>query len=254
MTKLRESTRPGKPGPSDDRVDLREQPFNLREVGSFEAVQLPQEMITTIHEVVIDVDLTLFAPTAPVIGAGVGPKRFLGKTLVTWLSRDPALAGAEVRGTGRNLHVLLPLEEPAVFSTEAERRRWDGIVRAVQAALPSDPDQPGLTALTRPVGSINSRTGKAVSILRPGTPVPVAAVVGLADAMIRAPFRTFAGIVFGGDRVMPCPACRAEGSAMVALERTGHCYACGAVKLERLYDVFLAPRTPSGGEADHGTR
>ncbi len=186
MSTLREGRLAHKPDAQPGHTDCREQPYNLREVGPIEAVQLPVAMITSLYSICTDVDLTLFAPKAPVVGADVGPKQFLKKTLVTWLSRHPALAAAEVRHTGRNLHVLLNLEEPVVFSTEAERRRWDGIVRAVQAALPSDPDAPGLTALTRPVGSINSKTGKAVSILRPGTPVPADAVVGLADAMIRA--------------------------------------------------------------------
>jgi hypothetical protein len=157
-----------------------------------------------------------------------------------------------VRDSGRGLHVIFWFEEPVAFQTDGERQRWAGIVQVVQAILPIDPDQPGITALTRPVGSINSKTGRKVRCLKPGTPVPIAEVLKLYEQMSGAPFRTVMGVLFGADRVLPCPVCRAEGSALAALDFVGRCYACGTVKLERLYDAFLAPRSPRGKEAGDG--
>jgi hypothetical protein len=249
MYTLHESPGEGNPSSPDGQVDWREQPYNGREIGPFQRVQLPLAAVVVLHAIVIDLDLHILEQAA-VVGAGAGPGRFHEKTLVHWLARHRALDGAEVRDTGRNIHVLLPLAEPVTLAGEGERRRWDGIVRVVPAALPCDPDQPGLTALTRPVGSINSRTGRPVRVLRPGTPTPVADVMTLYDDMADRPFRTVAGILFGTDRVAPCPACKAEGSTLAALDRAGRCYgSCGSVRLERLYDAFLAPRTPRGGEA-----
>ncbi len=148
--------------------------------------------------------------------------------------------------------MLITLAEPVTLATDADRRCWDGIARVVQAALPIDPDQPGLTALTRPAGIVNSKARRPVSVLRPGSPVPVAAVLDLYAAMSRAPFRTVLGILFGPDRVAPCPVCRAEGSSLAALDVVGRCYgSCGTVRLARLYDVFLAPRAPSAEGGRH---
>ncbi len=250
MSTIPEATVGGNPRSADGRVDWREQPYNGGEIGTFEDVQLPLAMITSVGSIVFDLDLDHFRTTAPVDGAAGDPERFYQNTLTHWLARHPALAGVEVRDTGRNLHGVLPLQERVALAGDGDQRPWDGIVRAVQAALPVDPDQPGLTALTRPVGSINSRTGRPVRILRPGKPTPVADVLTLYDAMARNPFRTVAGILFGSDRVSPCPVCKAEGSSLSALDFAGQCYgSCGKVGLERLYDVFLAPRARRGGEA-----
>jgi hypothetical protein len=42
---------------------------------------------------------------------------------------------------------------------------------------------------------------------------------------------------------------------MSAIDHVGRCYgSCGTVKLEQLYDVFLAPRATKRKEANHGDR
>jgi hypothetical protein len=70
--------------------------------------------------------------------------------------------------------------------------------------------------------------------------------------MARSPFKTVMGILLGAGRVAPCPICRVEGSSLSALDREGRCYGgCGKVKLERLYDVFLAPRPQASKEGVH---
>jgi hypothetical protein len=233
-------------------IDLREQPYNAREVGPVDRVQLPVENITSLHGIIFDIDRDHFRDVERAQRELSSPKPFALRTLVPMLDRHPALRGAEVRDTGRNLHAIVWFDEPVVFVDDGLRRRWAGHVRVVQAALPIDPDQPGITALTRPVGSVNGKTGRTVGIIRPGTPVPAAEVLGLYDQLARSPFRTVMGILLGAGRVSPCPICRVEGSSLSALDREGRCYgSCGKVKLERLYDVFLAPRSPASKEGDH---
>jgi hypothetical protein len=225
----------------DERVDLREQLFNGRAVGPIERVQLAAVNITTLHGVLYDIDPGIFVQSVD----GEQHGAFYERVLRPMLDRHPVLAAAEVRNSGRGLHVIPWFADPVVIDSDGERRRWEGAIKVLQAALPVDPDQPGLTALTRPIGSINSKTGRAVSVLRPGTPVPVADVLGLFDQMVRAPFRTVMHILLGGDRVMPCPVCRTEGTSLTALDHVGRCYgSCGKVKVDQLYDLFLAPRKP----------
>ena len=224
-------------------IDAREQPYNSRETGPIDRVQLPVENITVLHGIVLDVDLDLYRPDGPTPLDLSSPRAFADSTLIPMLDRHAALRGAEVRDSGRNIHVIVWLAEPVVLADDGTRRRWAGMVKVIQASLPIDPDMPGITALTRPVGSINSRTNRPVAILRPGTPVPASELLKLHDQMTRTPFQAVMGILFGPDRVSPCPICRAAGSSLAALPRHGQCYgSCGKVKLERLYDVFLAPR------------
>ena len=148
------------------------------------------------------------------------------------------------------MHVLIWLAEPLVFATDGQRRRWAGIVQAVQAVLPVDPDQPGITALTRPVGSINGKNGATVTRLKEGKPVPAERVEDLFDRIRRAPFRTVMKVLLGAERVRPCPVCRADGTSLAAIDFVGCCYgSCGKVKLGRLYEVFLVPRKPAGNDA-----
>src|SRR5205823_4305741 len=85
------------------------------------------------------------------------PARFYRQIVAPWLERHPVLMDAEVLCSGRGLHVIPWFANPVEFSTDAERRRWSGIIKAVQAVLPTDPSAPGLTALSRPVGSTNGK-------------------------------------------------------------------------------------------------
>jgi hypothetical protein len=148
------------------------------------------------------------------------------------------------------MHVLIWFAEPLVFATDGQRRRWAGIVQAVQAVLPIDPDQPGITALTRPLGSVNGKNGATVTRLKEGKPVPAERVEDLFDRLRRAPFRTVMRVLLGTERVAPCPVCRADGTSLAAMDYAGRCYgACGTVKLGRLYEVFLVPRKPAGNNA-----
>ena len=113
----------------------------------------------------------------------------------------------------------------------------------VQASLPIDPDAPGITATTRAIGSVNEKNGAEVTVLAEGEPVTEAEVLGLYGKMLKAPFRTVMKILTGGETMQPCPHCGKDGTKLSALNYAGRCYgSCGNVKIDKLYDLVLAPR------------
>ena len=234
----------------DDLIDLREQLVNEREIGPYKVVQLITEQVARLHAFFFDLDLHLIRPGPLALGLDAGPAAFYEQTVKFWLARHPVLADAEVRNSGGGLHIIPWLAEPVAFATDGQRRRWDGLVRAVQAVLPVDPHQPGLTGLTRPVGSINSKNGATVERLKEGKPVPVDRVEHLFEQMSRSPFRTVMLVLLGAERIRPCPVCEQAGTTLSAGDFVGFCYgSCGKVKLAQLYDLFLAPRPANSKEA-----
>ena len=233
----------------DDLIDLREQLVNEREIGPYQAVQLITEQVATLHAFFLDLDLHLIRPGPLAPGLKAGPA-FYEQTVRHWLARHPILADAEVRNSGGGLHIIPWLTEPVAFATDGQRRRWDGVVRAVQAMLPVDPHQPGITGLTRALGSTNSKHDVTVERLREGKPVPVDRVEHLFEQMSRSPFRTVMLVLLGAERIRPCPVCEQAGTTLSAGDVVGFCYgSCGKVKLAQLYDLFLAPRPANSKEA-----
>jgi hypothetical protein len=105
---------------------------------------------------------------------------------------------------------------------------------------------PGITAVTRPVGSVNSKNGAVVEILRAGEPTDPAAVEEYMARLAAAPFREVALPLLGQERVSPCPVCQGEGTRLDLLEKIGVCYGrCGKVSLARLYHAIFLPPTGS---------
>jgi hypothetical protein len=224
-------------------LDTREQLFNSRQQGPVNQIQLPTDCITQLHGVLYDLDPDQLRRDGPVPVLGETPKDLYRQTVKAWLDRDEVLKHAEVRVSGRGLHALLWFESPVEINTDAERRRWGGIVKALQCALPVDPDQPGITATTRPVGSTNSKNKRQVRSLSSGTPVSTESVLALFERLSRAPFRTVAGILLGSDCQSPCPLCGDPQATLDALDRNGRCYgSCGSVGLADLYDALLVAR------------
>ena len=107
--------------------------------------------------------------------------------------------------TGTGLHGILWFADPVEFTTDGDRERWTGIVQVVQAALPIDPDQPGITATTRALGSTNSKNGAKVIRLAKGDKVGQEEVLSLYGTMCSSPFITTMQILTGDSRVSPCP-------------------------------------------------
>lgn len=233
---------------SSELVDQREQLVNSGDVGPIERVSLPVEMTTSLRGILLDVDPGMFKPPWGDSNQVVDPTSFFNRVIEPMLARNAVLAKAEVRVSGRGLHVILRFENPVVFQTDADRRRWAAIVRLVQRLLPTDPDCPGITALTRPVGSVNSKNNSRVESIRAGKSVTEKEILELVAMIQTSRFRTIAQIMFGGGRLTPCPICNKPDSRLDALDCIGKCYgSCGNVKSGQLFDVFLAPRHTKGG-------
>jgi hypothetical protein len=225
--------------------DVRESLTNDRRQGPAHQISLPKEMITRLHGFMIDVDPDKLIPGNPVLDPSDDPVVFLAR-LEPLLQRHPIAQNAEVRATGRGLHLIVWFNTPVELHTTAEQTEWDATIGLVQLTLPADPACPALTALTRPVGAVNSKNGHLVRLLRPGRPVSSEEVRQYARQVAAAPMRELVAIWFGGIEVRPCPICgRAEG-ILKALENTGHCYTCGKVSLEMVAErVYRVPPKPT---------
>jgi len=235
-----------RPAAAAENVDIREQLVNGREIGPITLVSLPEAMITSLHGVLFDVDPTSFRKAFTGIGRRINPEQFYREVIKPMLLRHPVLERAEVRISGTGLHMIIRLMEPVVFRTEGERQRWAGIVKAVQRLLPTDHRVPGLNALTRPIGSINSKNGKPVVSLTEGRPVSPTEMISLFEELRARPFATVANVLFATSPIIPCPSCRKAGSSLGVLDHFGHCYSggCGRVTLAQLFDHFLLPVLP----------
>ena len=242
----RKNKREKAPKPSrgnQKKPDLRRQLFNQGKVGVIEAIQVSTERIVQLNGILFDIDPQTYVAGPLTQGISRDPGKFYNRILRTWLKRSPILTNCEVRVSGTGLHAILWIKPPVKFETTGDRQRWAGIVKVVQAALPIDPDQPGITATTRALGSVNSKNGSKVRQLAKGRPVTEEQVQSLFDTMCSAPFKTVFNILTGDDSVSPCPICDGEGTKLSALDYAGRCYgSCGTVELETLYDLVLAPR------------
>ncbi|NLX98442.1 MAG: hypothetical protein GXY83_19965 [Rhodopirellula sp.] len=234
---------PGIDNGNHDDIDVREALFNDAAIGSISYVQASKERITQLRGILFDLDPKLYrtGPISPHVPSD--PREFFDLIAQNWLARHPLLQQAQVRISGIGLHAIINLDPPVVFCSDGERDRWAGVVETVQAALPVDPDQPGMTAVTRPVGSINSKNGASVELLREGTSVTADDVLSLFTEMCKTPFRTVMTILTGTNRLTPCPICQGEATTLSALDYSGQCYGgCGKIKLQQLYDLVLQPR------------
>jgi hypothetical protein len=226
--------------PCNPGVDWREALCNDGGAGPAGVIQVPTERITRLNGLMLDLDQKLLVPENTLFPPADDPRTFLER-IGPVLDRHPLLRFAEVRSSGTGLHLILRLVPPVELTSAAEQKRWATIVRAVQCSLPSDPTAPGITALTRPVGSVNSKNLATVEVLRTGTPVDPGRVEAFVRELAAAPFRTVATVLLGSERVEPCPVCRRPGSSLGALERAGMCYCCGKVTLEGLFERVYRP-------------
>jgi hypothetical protein len=149
--------------------------------------------------------------------------------------------------TGSGLHVILNFSEPVQIQNEAEQNAWAHRVEIVQAALPIDPDQPGITATTRALGSVNSKNARRVEQLTAGQPIKRGEIEALADELVNSPFKTFLRVLTGSTCITPCPFCGLEGTKLDALDYIGKCYgSCGKVGYQDLWEQIYQPRADQG--------
>lgn len=229
------TTAPRKKPPVDHRVAL----FNGKKIGTAQQIQLPLTEITSLHGIMFDLDPKDFLKGPYVKLAEKGAKTLYQKLVNPWLTRHPVLSKAQVRATGTGLHVLLLLDTPVEFESSNQREQWASRVKIIQGLLPIDARQPGITATTRMIGSINSKSDQVVKYLTKGEKVTHDELISLADQVVNAPFATLAQVLFGDVRVSPCPVCRTDGSSMSAASHVGTCYSCGKINIAQLYDHFL---------------
>lgn len=218
-------------------VNVREQLFNERSIGDIKVIARSEAEIFQLHGILLDVDCKLWRHDQP--GQPHQDTRaFFEHAIEPMLNRNPVLLNAEVRNSGNGLHVLIWFSEPVQFLDESARTRWAWIVKAIQRILPTDPACPGITALTRPVGSVNEKNGirRDVSQIKYGKPVPSKDVEELFETIARAPFETIHKILFGTNTA--CPACNGNGRLQIT-PRNGRCYRCHKVTLANLYAAFL---------------
>ena len=230
-------------------VDLRETLFNSGAIGPIGSIQVSTERVVALRGIVFDIDPDLFLQGGLIAAIPQDAAEFYREIVKPMLDRHPVLKKAEVRMTGRGLHVILRFAKPVEFTKPGEQEEWAGIVEVVQTALPIDPGQPGITATTRAVGSVNSKNGATVELLEKGSTVTEEEVRGLCKDMCEQPFRTVMSVFTGNERVQPCPVCKKPDSALAAGKHVGTCYGCGKVHLEKLYDLVLAPKTAGKAES-----
>jgi hypothetical protein len=235
-------------GAETTNIDLREALFNDGSIGLIGSIQVSTERIVSLWGIMFDLDPDLFRQGGLIATIPQDAAGFYRDIVKPMLDRHPVLKKAEVRMTGRGLHVILRFAKPVEFTKPGEQEEWAGIVEVVQTALPIDPGQPGITATTRAVGSVNGKNGATVELLEKGSPVTEEEVRALCKDMCEQPFRTVMSIFTGNERVQPCPICKKADSALAAGKHVGSCYGCGKVHLEKLYDLVLAPKTAEKAE------
>ena len=190
---------------SKGNIDTRKQLFNDCKWGKIDRIQLGLDQITQLRGVLYDLDPALFRRGLLLPKVPIDPVQFYHRIARIWLARHPTLRKAEVRNSGTGLHAILWLEPPVNFVTADDRERWAGIVQVVQAALPIDPHQPGITATTRTTGSINSKNGAEVKRLRNRMSTTAEDLMTLYDQMCASPFKTVFSILTGKETLLHAP-------------------------------------------------
>jgi hypothetical protein len=229
-------------------IDLREQLFNDGEKGDIKAVSIPRDQITRLNAVMVDLDpeYLIFAD-AEARGCSTAVAIY-DQMVKAWLERHPTLAKAEVRRSGKGLHLLLWLNEPIIFSEELDRQRWQARVQIIQRIFPSDPAQPSIEAKTRPLGSVNGKNGVQVTQLREGAPVTEGELLDLVDTVLDAKLPFISNILFGQAH-NTCPLCQ-QPSLTRCSATSADCYTCGKLSCQRLMDsIMITPKVKK--EAAH---
>lgn len=236
MFSVTDCSRASSANDSESKVDLREALYNEGATGPASTIQLPRERITHLRGFMLDLDPGLLKPGNSLFPPADEPRKF-HDAIRPVLDRHSVLRDAEIRSSGRGLHAIVRFEPAVELRTAADQQRWDTLVRLVQHSVPSDCNAPSITALTRPVGSVNSKTGQTVEVIRHGRPIGPKVVEAFAKQMVSAPFKTVATVLLGQERVASCPCCLSPQSSMGVMDRVGRCYRCGNVSIARLYSV-----------------
>jgi hypothetical protein len=232
---------------TDDNIDIREQLFNDGLAGKVTEIATPVERITRLNGILLDIDPCLFKPSTFVPDPGLKADQFYEQYVETWLDRHPVLKAAEVRNSGSGLHVILRPERPIEIRDDLDRNRWKARVKVLQAALPTDPMQPGMHAMTRMVGSLNGKTMTPVSVIRPAGMLQEESLLALVDEICNEHLTLQMRVLVGDTSASPCPLCRKEKSQLQVTGNRGRCYdCCNKVDSEKLYKALFVESKNSG--------
>ena len=135
--------------------DKREALFNDQAVGPASHIQVAREGVTRLAGLVVDMDADPLKANRWFPPADNAEDFF--KLIGAVFDRHPVLRHAEVRDTGRWLHLIVLFSEPVELRTAQEQRLWTKIHKLLIASVPSDANAQALITLTRPVGSVNSK-------------------------------------------------------------------------------------------------
>jgi hypothetical protein len=251
-------------GPKPGAADQREALFNGGAVGTFKEVMVRHHEVTLLRGILIEIDGECLRVGNVIEAMPADGFELYERHVSGWLDNHPVLRKAEVRFSGRWLHCILWFDTPVEIQSDRQRELWDEVVEGVQRALPSDPEAPTLLAMTRPVGSINSKTGRKVELIKPGEPVTEQEVFNFVDDLAQRGFATVTQILFGSTTVSPCPFCREEDSTLSGtapryrtsdprIINRGSCYYCGKVALNDLISLVLKGREKEQASTESDT-
>jgi hypothetical protein len=242
------------PAPKNNgSADQREALFNARATGTFRDVMVREYEVTSIHGILLEIDGECLRIGKIIDAMPADGFELYKRHVKSWLDNHPVLRKAEVRFSGRWIHCILWFDTPVEIKSDRQRELWKAVIEAVQRSLPTDPEAPSLLAMTRPIGSVNSKTGRPVKLIKAGEAVTEAELLNFADDLARRGFATITQILFGSVSVSPCPFCLEEGSTLQAvssryrttdpsISNRGSCYHCGKLSLGFVMDAVLKGR------------
>lgn len=233
----------------ESNVDVREQLFNDGKCGTIQQVSTATCLVTRLHGILLDLDFCLLKAGSFIPDPSLPAERIYQDVVSKWLERHPVLQNAEVRATGKGLHIIIRPEKPIEFLSEEDRARWDVITRIIRSVLPTDPEHRGIAGKTRKLGSINGKNGAVVRCLKEGHGIPAELIAKFAQEIAEAPFAQIVKILTGAEQPT-CPRCQEE--RMLVWARQGRCYGCGKLTIADLFDTMMTSKSQADASKEVG--
>ncbi len=227
--------------------DNRETLCNARITGHAQIIQYKLEEIVELRGVMVDVDPQYLSTTLPWGHALGDPRSLWIEHIQKGLAAIGLVEFIEARMSGTGLHLVIWFDMPVPLASQRDREIWDARIRLLQSLLLGDPQSPGITALTRPVGSRNSKSQVEVETIHAGRPITAEQFAIIVDQLAAEPARTVIRYVYGSDRVTPCPYCGVVDTTCSALYRNTTSYnCCGKRDLLNLFQRMHAADAACG--------
>lgn len=227
--------------------DERETLCNVPRTGSASQIQYSAQEIDSIRGVMVDLDPAYLGQRHP----GATAREDLNQLWTNHIRPGLAALGladhCEARISGTGLHLLFWLDLPVQIEQPRDITLWDARIRVLQTMLLGDPQAPSITALTRPVGSINSKRGILVTQLQTGTPITADALSDIIDGFRERPAAALLLYAFGTENVEPCPFCAGAETTCRGLSNGTNSYGCcGQRRLKDVWKLLMQGETGNG--------